>query len=370
MLNNYMAVLSLNEKENNIKSLTNCRPLCSIPIGGRYRIIDFILSNLVNCGIDNIGLLTQFNSRSLVDHLGSGKPWDLNRKLGGLFVFNFGITSSFASDIEILKDNLEYLYRSKNEYVILSSSYMICNINFEEAAAYFEKSGADITIICKKTNDGRNSFLHCSVLNMDKSSKVLSVGENIGTEENLNISMDMLILKRKTLLDIIKRCIQTGFWESIKEWIYKNLNEYNVNAFEFKGYVGCINSIASYYKVSMDMLNPQINRELFFKNGQIFTKVMDEPPTRYFDSCNVHNSLVANGCMINGTVENSIIARRVVVWEGAVIKNSIIMQNCEIKDNAVLYNVIMDKNNIIEENKELKGDREYPLVIEKRKLSY
>lgn len=368
MLNNYMAVLSLNEKEDNIKSLTNYRPLCSIPIGGRYRVIDFILSNLVNSNIDNIGLLTQSKSRSLVDHLGSGKPWDLNRKIGGLFVFNFGIMSSYVSDIEILKENFEYLYRSKNEYVILSSSNMICNIDYETVAGYFETSGADITIIYKKINDGKNSFKDCNVLNLDKNDRVLSVGENIGAEDGLNISMDMFLMKKKTLIEIEKKCIQLGFWESLREWIYKNLKDYKVNAYEFKGYLGCVNSIASYYKISMDILNPDVNRELFSKNGQIYTKVMDEPPTRYFNGCRVNNSLVSNGCLIEGTVENSVLSRRVIVGKGTVINNCIIMQNCEIKENVVLNNVIIDKNNIIDADKELKGDKEYPLVIEKKRL--
>jgi len=309
MLNNYMAVLSLNEKQDNIKSLTNYRPLCTIPIGGRYRIIDFILSNLVNANVDNIGLLAPFNSRSLVDHVGSGKPWNLNRKIGGLFIFNGGTMSSYSSDIEILKTNLEYLYRSKNEYVILSSSNMICNIDYKTATKYFEESGADITIIYKKIDDGKNNFMDCNVLNIDKDHKALSVGENIGAEDDLNISMDMFIMKKETLIDIEKTCIQLGFWESLRGWIYKNLKEYKVNAYEFKGYVGCVNSISSFYKISKDMLKPNVNKELFFKNGQIYTKIMDEPPTRYFNGCKVNNSLVANGCLINGSVHNSIISR-------------------------------------------------------------
>lgn len=363
-----MAVLSLNEKENNIKSLTNDRPLCTIPIGGRYRIIDFMLSNLVNSNVENIGLLAPFSSRSLVDHVGSGKPWNLNRKISGLFIFNGGSKSSFVSDIEILKTNLEYLYRSKHEYVIMSSSNMICNIDYKLAAEFFEASGADITMIYKKINDGKTNFMDCNLLNIDKSNGVLSVGENIGTEEDLNISMDMFIMKKKTLIDIEKNCVQLGFWKSLREWIYKNLEEYNVNAFEFKGYVGYINSIASFYKVSRDMLNPAINRELFFKNGQIYTKIMDEPPTRYFNDCKVNNSLVANGCLIEGTVQNSIIARKVTIGKGAVVRDCIIMQNCEIKENVILNNVIIDKNNIIDVDKELKGLKEYPLVIEKQRL--
>ncbi len=368
MLNNYMAIISLNQKENNIKSLTNSRPLATIPICGRYRIIDFVLSNLVNSDVDNIGILTPLNSRSLADHLDSGKPWDLNRKTTGLSVFNFEIMSPYTSDIEILKANFEYLYKSKEEYVILSSSNMICNIDYKMASQYFEESGADITIIYKKVNDGKKNFMDCSVLNIDKDNMVLSVGENIGTADQLNISMDMFIMKKQKLIDIEKKCVQLGFWESLREWIYRNLKENKINAYEFKGYVGYINSISSFYKISMDMLDPKVNREIFFENGKIYTKVMDGPPTRHFNGCKVNNSLVANGCLIKGTVQNSIISRKVTIGKGAIVKDCIIMSNCEIKENVVLNNVIIDKNNIIDADKELKGDKEYPLVIEKKQL--
>lgn len=368
MLNNYMAILSLNEKESNIKGLTSYRPLCTIPICGKYRIIDFVISNLVNSDVDNIGILTPFNSRSLMDHLGSGKPWDLNREITGLFVFNFDIMSPYVSDIQILKTNFEYLYRSKPEYVILSSSNMICNIDYKMATQYFEASDADITIIYKKVDDGKNNFKDCNVLNIDKNSMVLSAGENIGTEDHLNISMDMFIMKKEKLIDIEKKCVQLGSWKSLREWIYRNIEENKINAYEFKGYLGYINSISSFYKVSMDMLTPNVNRELFFKNGQIHTKVMDEAPTRYLNGGKVSNSLIANGCLIKGTVQNSIISRKVTIGKGAVVNDCIIMSNCEIKENVVLNNVIIDKNNIIETGKELKGDKEYPLVIEKKKL--
>lgn len=370
MLNKYFAILSLNEDEDNIKSLTKCRPLASIPVGGRYRIIDFILSNLVNSDISSVGILTQSKSRSLIDHIGSGKSWDLDRKLKGLFIFNFDIMSSYLSDIEMLENNLEYLYRSQQEYVLLASSNMVCNINFEKAARFFEDNGSDVTIIYKNIKDGCTNFLDCSVLNINADGSVLSVGRNIGSENSINISMGMCIMKRELLIDIINECVQTGFYTSIRQWIYKHVDTLNINAYEFKGYLQCVNSITSYYKLNMDMLNSNINKDLFFKNGLIYTKVKDEAPSMYYESSSVHNALIANGCLIDGCVENSVLARRVTVGANAVVKNCIIMQNCRIKENAVLQNVIIDKNTVIEAGKELKGDNEHPLVIEKTRLIY
>jgi glucose-1-phosphate adenylyltransferase len=368
MLKDYMGILMLNENDNKINRLTRNRPLASIPFGGRYRIIDFALSNLVNTGIKNIGIFTDGKTRSLMDHLGSGKPWDLARKNNGLFIFNFGSTNYYMNEIETLKNNIEYFYQSKEKYAILSSSYMVCNIDFEAASAHHEASGADITIVYKKIDDGKTSFIDCSVLNLDKDNNVLSVGKNIGTDEVNNICMEMFIMKKEVLINLILECIKTGYYSSIKEAIYKKLGALNVKAYEFKGYLNCINSVNAYYKSNMDLLDVDTNRELFFKNGHIFTKSKDEAPTKYSSISKVCNSLIANGCIIDGTIENSVIFRRVKIHAEAEVKNCIIMQNCEIKAGAKLSNIIIDKNVVIEEGKELKGDIDFPLVVEKKAI--
>lgn len=356
----------LNEKEDNIKSLTKTRPIASIPIGGRYRVIDFVLSNMVNSGIYNIGIFTNTNSRSLADHLGSGKSWDLARKINGLFLFNFTSDRSELRDIDAISNNMEYIHRTKQDYVIISSSYMLCNMDYNEAAEYHEQSGSDITLIYKKTNHGKKHYLDCSTLYINEENKVLSIGKNIGAEEKLNISMEMFIMKKTTLIDIINKAVQTGYHHSLKEAICDGIEELNVNAYEFKGYVQCINSVRNYYKTSMDMLNGKVTKELFFNNGLIFTKGKDEAPTKYFNGSDVNNSLISNGCILKGSIEKSVISRRVIIHPGAEIKNCIIFENCEIKEGCKLSNVIIDKNTIINENTVLKGDEEFPVVIEKK----
>ena len=366
MLKNYIGILMLNEQEDNIKSLTKSRPIASIPIGGRYRIIDFVLSNMVNSGIHNVGIFTNTKSRSLVDHLGSGKPWDLDRKINGLFLFNLTSERLQLGDIDVLRENMEYIYRTKQEYVIMSSSYMLCNIDYNEAAKYHEKSGSDITVLYKKTNNGKKQYVNCSTVYINEENKVLSIGKNIGTEDKLNISMEMFIMKKSTLITIVNKCIQTGYHNSIKAAIYNYVSILNVNAYEFKGYLQCVNSIQNYYKTSMDMLNAKITKELFYNKGLIYTKSKDEAPTKYFDGAKVNNSLISNGCILKGKIDKSVISRRVIVEEGAEVKNCIIFQNCEIKKGCKLTNVIIDKNTIISENTVLEGDEEFPVVIEKK----
>lgn len=366
MINNYIGILMLNEDEDNIKSLTKTRPIASIPIGGRYRIIDFVLSNMVNSGIYNIGIFTNTKSRSLVDHLGSGKSWDLDRKINGLFLFNFTSERSRLRDIDVLSDNMEYINRTKQDYVIISSSYMVCNIDYNDAAKYHEESGSDITLLYKKTNNGKKHYLNSNTLYTNEENKVLSIGKNNGAEDKLNISMEMFIMKKSTLITIINKSIQTGYHNSIKAAIYESVKEYNVNAFEFKGYLQCVNSIKNYYKISMDMLNAKVTKELFFSNGLIYTKIKDEAPTKYFNGSKVSNALVSNGCILKGSIENSVISRRVTVEEGAEIKNCIIFQNCTIKKGCKLTNVIIDKNTVINADTVLKGAIEFPVVIEKK----
>lgn len=357
----------LNENDDLLKRLTRHRPLASIPFGGRYRIIDFVLSSMVNAGMTNIGIFTDGKTRSLMDHLGSGKPWDLARKLNGLYIFNFGYSNIYMNEIETLKNNIEYFYKSKEEYAILSSSNMICNIDYKAAAEFHESSDADITVVYKKITDGRVNFIDCNALNLDKNNNVLSVGRNIGTEDNNNICMEMFIMKKKTLVSLILECIKTGYYSSIKEAIFKKLDSLYVKAYEFKGYLSCINSINSYYDTNMDLLDLKIRNELFFnKDRLIYTKSQDEAPTHYSVDSKVSNSLIANGCLIEGNVENSIIFRRVKIHKDAEINNCIIMQNSEIKGGAKLSNIIIDKHIIIEEGKELKGDLDFPLVIEKK----
>lgn len=379
MLSDYMGILSLNENSDNIKSLTKNRIVASIPIAGRYRIIDFSLSNMVNAGITSIGIFTQSKSRSLVDHIGSGKPWDLDRKIDGLFVFNFGESSTHLQDIQMIKNNMEYLYRSKKDMVIISTASMICNIDYKDVARVHEESGRDITLVYKKIPANTPCFKDCNVLNLSKDNSIIGVGKNVTSsfqdanndltcEGSVNLSMGMFVLSKDLLIKLLNNCIKTGCWIDLKNCIYDNIFNFKTNAYEFKGHLSFINSVQSYYKANMDILNLDINKDLFFSNGLIYTKVMDESPTKYFSNSKVCNSLIANGCQIKGKVSNSVLSRRVYIEEGAEINNCIIMQGCTIKSNAKLHNVIIDKNNVIDANTELKGDVDFPLVIEKKLL--
>lgn len=364
MNENFMGIINLDENDDNIKELSKNRTLAAIPIAGRYRIIDFILSNMTNSGVENIGIFTKMESRSLIDHLSNGRPWDLNRKIEGLRVFNYTEKILSLDDIESFSKNILYFKRSKEDYVVMASSCMICNINLEEAMEFHIKSKNDITILYKKVEDADSRFIHCDTLNIDHKGKVVSVGRNIGINETANINMGIYLIEKRMFMDIINECVSTGSHRKVKEYIYKYLNYLDVGVFEFKGYLSCINSIKSYYRTSMDLLNHKVMNELFSKYRPIYTRVNDEMPCRYFQSSNVINSIVGNGCSIYGTVENSIVFRRVTISKGSVLKDCIVLQNCIVDKDVKLEYTVLDKNVHISTNKEIKGDKDSPIVIQ------
>ncbi len=367
-----MGLINLVKKGNpNINVLNYNRPLCSTPIAGRYRIIDFVLSNMVNSGITNVGIYAKEKYRSLTDHLGSGKDWDLSRKKGGLYIFspeNTKHNNSYGyrtGDVFSILANIDYIEKGTEEYILIAPGYMLCSMDYTEAIEYHEKSRNDITIIYKHVSNADEDFLGCMTLNIDNNERVINIGGNIGAFPSANISMETYIMKRTDFIKCIYKIASLGTHAYFEDYIKRELPNIKVGAFEFKNYLKCINSVQSYAQVSREMLKKDVSTELFNSERKIFTKDKSQAPTIYMKNADVKNSFVATGCKIDGKVENSIIFRKVEIGKGAVVNNCVIMQNCKIEPGVVLENVIFDKNVHISRDKELKGDRDYPMVIEK-----
>ena len=367
MLRNYMGIINLEEKETDIRSLTNYRPIGTIPIAGRYRVIDFMMSNLVNAGITHVSVFANKSTRSLIDHLGSGRPWDLDRKIDGLFVFNHSILGVTNADAKLFGSNMEFLNSSKYENVILASSYMICNLDFEAVAEYHEASGADITLVYKPIENAESNFLNCDTIKTGKDSRVVNVSKNIGIEKKANICMEIFLMKKKILTELMYKAMSDGIRHNFKNLIYNNILAYNVKAYEFGGYVQCINSVDNYYKTNMDMLELEVVGELFSKARPVITKTKDSPPTQYVAGSQVHRSILADGSMIKGKVTDSVICRSVRIEEGAEVDGCVILQNAIIRKGAKLSNVIVDKGVSVDEDVVVQCPKQYPLVFEKKK---
>ena len=372
MKNQCMGLINLDKKGNpNINILNYARPLASTPIAGRYRIIDFVLSNMVNSGIGNVGIYAKEKYRSLTDHLGSGKDWDLNRKKGGLYIFspentkynnNYGFKTG---DVYTILANIDYIEKSKEEYIIIAPGYMLCSIDYKEALKYHKQSKNDITVIYKHVTNTDEDFLGCMTLNMDSNGRVLNIGGNIGAFPSANISMETYIMKRVDFIKCIYKIASLGTHSYFEDYIKKEISNIQVGGFEFKNYLKCINSIQSYAEASKQILKKDVSTDLFNPKRKIFTKDKSQSPTIYMKNAEVRNSFVATGCKIDGIVENSTLFRKVEIGKDAVLKSCVIMQNCKIEPGVVLENVIFDKNIRVSKGKQLKGDKDYPMVIEK-----
>ena len=303
-MKNCLGIINLNEDQSRMGELVRYRTLASVPLSARYRIIDFVLSNMTNSGIESIGVFTENKSKSLINHLSNGRPWDLHRKRDGLRVFNFSDYNPHIDDVHSFNDNIEFIEQNRKEYVLISPSYMICNVDFNDVFKYHINSKNDITIIYKSVENADINFLDCEILNINKDNRVMSIGENIGREKNAKINMEMYIMKTQLFINIINECIKSGIHKKVQRYIESNLVDLNVGAYEFEGYLACINSIKSYFDTNIEILNQKINRELFYSNNPIYTKSQDEPPTLYTKKSEVSNSIIANGSYIEGTVKN------------------------------------------------------------------
>lgn len=367
----YLGIISATENRDDLRRLAAHRSIGAIPLGGKYRVIDFVLSNMVNAGITTIAVLAESDSRSLRDHVGTGRAWDLNRRHGGIFVFSDTAKERLTYDIKMLKDNIEYLMKSKEENVVISSTHLISSFDLKKAMDKHESSGADITAVYKKVNTADSEYLDLGVFDFNGDGTIEGVHRNQGKDKKANISMEMFILSKKLLLDLIEKCSYINYSRNSTSIIYEQIGKLNIKGYEYTGYLGVVNSLLSYFKTNMDMLSVETTKELFFdEENPVYSKSKDSSPTEYYETSKVSNALIANGCKIKGEVKKSIISRSVVIEEGAYIENSIILQNCTIKSGVKLKNVILDKNVTLSEGTELKGSELYPLVIEKELTRY
>lgn len=368
-MKNVIGIINLHENEEFLKELTRHRLLAALPFAGRYRLIDFTLSNMVNSGIQNVGILVPHKYRSLMDHLRSGKEWDLARKRDGLFILppnqSYNTSGVTKGDMDHFYQHLDYIKRSSQQYVLITNSKMVCNMNFRKALQFHIDEGADITVIYKPQASCSAEFPRPTSIRCQEG-RVIDMEVNPGdAAPDSDISMEMYIMSKSRLISLVEGCVSRGEMDFVKDGIIKNLARLKIMGYPHHQYVGKVNSIQSYYRHSMELLKPESRRQLFDINNPIYTKVKDEAPANYREDACVKNSLIANGCIIEGKVENSVIFRGVTVRKGAYIKDSIIMQKCNIGAGSVLDSVICDKDVTIGEGRSLKGERNYLLVIEK-----
>jgi glucose-1-phosphate adenylyltransferase len=348
----------------NIGTISEHRSVASLPFGARYRLIDFILSSLVYASVPNVGVIARNNYNSLVDHLGWGKDWDLNRKNGGLKILTPYANASKGKEnrFEALNSVKPYIISMLPEYCIIADSNIVCNIDFNEVFKKHLEMDADITVVCHK---GTPAVGETEAF-FDENGRINDV---LYTSEDKDYESEIItqiyLLKKELLLKLIDKATTFDWTDFNRDVIAKGVGTYKIFAYSHKEYCTVVNNLSVYYRANMDLLKDEIRYELFKSSKRVLTKVKDSVPILFGDTCSVHNSLIADGCQIEGTIENSIIFRDVHVKSGAFIKNSIIMQGTAIDHDVSLSYVILDKNIIITEGKVLNGSDNYPFVISK-----
>ena len=372
-----------------IGDLTANRTVAAIPFAGRYWLIDFVLSNMINSGIHKVGVITKSNYQPLMEHIGSGKDWDLSRKNGGIAVLppygESGISGLYRGRLDALTRILNYISNSSQEFVVMSDCDMIYNINYKNVIDFHIKSDADITAVYNRryidkdnaahsilytlagdTDDGNNNKNNINIIN----NRVTEVYINPWYIEGgtFNVSMNTWVMNKEYMLVMIANAIANGKTHFTRDILLAEVNNINIVGYEHKGYCAHINSVNNYFRYNMEMLENDRRNELFYNTGRNFyTKVRDSEPTRYGENANIKNALIADGCVIDGIVENSVVFRGTRIGRNTELKNCIVMQDTIIGEDCRLEWIITDKSVVITDGKRLMADREYLMYITKNK---
>ena len=372
-MSNVVGIIFSNIHDKNVPELTKLRTMASVPFGCRYRLIDFTLSNMVHSGIEHVGVITHYNYQSLMDHLGSGKSWDLARRSGGIqilppFITAFANSESslYSTRLEALRNSISFISGCTEDYVVLSDCDVICNIDLSDMIETHKNSGADATMMIKKVylTGGINGIYVTESDNEDRLTSVMEYKERAGGYRD--VCTNIWVMNRRFLESVVIDAEAHGYRSFINDIFQHGLDDYTINVYRHEGYFATVDSMQSYYMCSMDLLNENVRHELFGNTGRpVFTKVRNSPPTVYAEGAKVQNSLIADGCVINGTVENSILFRGVRVGRNTHIKNSILMQDTIVGENSSLDAVITDKNAVIRDGRHLSGYATLPFYIGK-----
>lgn len=372
MTNNAFGLIYTGEANAQLRELTFSRSVAAVPFGGRYRAIDFVLSNMVNSGISSVGLIAQRNYHSLMDHLGSGKEWDLHRKRDGLFILPPFVTKDntgvYRGTVDAIRSVLGYVRRNNQRCVVLTGSHTIYNTDYSEMIRQHIDTGADITIMYN--DESQNSFDRSEQyddlrLKVDETGWITELTFNPLNPGTPLTGCDAYVMERTLLEYLVEDAAAHGEFDFMQGVLVKNQHKFKFRGWRYDGYVARLNSVMQYYRHNMNLLKPEVAADLFNPDHPIYTKVKDEVPASYIGCGCARNSIVADGCRIEGEVENSILFRGVQVGRGARIKNSIIMQASIINPGCDLDYMVLDKGCQVLGGRRLAGYDSYPMILRK-----
>ena len=351
-----------------MQELTAKRAVAAMPVAGSYRAIDFALSNMSNSHIQKVAVLTQFNARSLNEHLNSSKWWDLGRKQGGLYVFSPTITADngywYRGTADAIYQNLDFLKRCHEPYVIITSGDAVYKMDYNKVLEYHIDKKADITVVCKDLAPGEDATRFGTV-HMNENFRIEEFEEKPMVANSRTISTGIYIIRRRLLIDLIEHCAEEDRYDFVTDILirYKNLKK--IYGYKIENYWSNISTVEDYYRTNMDFLKPETRNYFFKEYPEVFSRVSDLPPAKYNPGAVVKNCLVGSGSIINGNVENSVLFKRTFVGNNCVIKNSIILNDVYLGDNTYIENCIVESRGTIRANTRHVGENGVKVVIEK-----
>ena len=341
-----LGIITSSASHMKVEGMEEYRPIGAFSFLGRYRVIDFPISNMSNSGLDRILVYVRGRVRSLAEHLGTGRHYNINSKRGKLqllFSESSSLNDIYNTDIASFMEYIEILDRTRHEYVVIAPSYMVYSQNYDTLLQNHIDSGADITLLYHKTDNAREAFLNCNVLNLNRQKGLLSIERNLGNAKDKNIFMDTYIMKTKLFVELIRKAAKLSSMYTLADIVNLENEELDIRGVAHKGFFASVEDVKSYYDANLALLDPKLTQELFPANWPIYIKTTDSCPTQYYEGASVRNSYVSNGCQIEGTVENSVIGRSVVIKKGAVVKNSVVLAYSEIGEGVHRENQVVDK---------------------------
>lgn len=348
--------------------LSEKRAVGAMPVAGSYRAIDFVLSSMANSRIQKVGVFTQYNAGSLNEHLSSSKWWDFGRKQGGLFVFTPTITADngfwYRGTADAIYQNIGFLKNSHEPYVIIASADCIYKIDFNKLLEYHISKKSDITVVCKEMPEGV-SLERYGTLKMNEESRIEDFEEKPLRAKSNTISCGIYVIRRRQLIDMIEKCAEEDRYDFVRDILVRYKDMKHIYGYKIKSYWRNIATVKDYFDTNMDFLKPDVRNYFFREYPDIYSKVDDQPPAKYNVGANIKNSLIASGCIVNGTVENSIVFKEAYIGNNCCIKNSIILNDVYIGDNTYIENCIVESRGTMKANSYYKGDDGIKIVVEK-----
>ncbi len=351
-----------------MKELSQKRAICAMPIAGSYRSIDFTLSNMSNSHIKKVAVFTQYNARSINEHLSSSKWWDFGRKQGGLFVFTPAVTADnsnwYRGTADAIAQNLSFLKNSHEPYVVIASGDGVYKIDFNKVLEYHIQKKADITVVCRDMELGMGVERY-GTLRMNEDCRIEQFEEKPIQAKMSTISCGIYVIRRRQLIEMIEKCAEEDRYDFVRDILVRYKDLKRIYGYKIQDYWRNIASVSDYFDTNMDFLKPEVRNYFFKQYPDIYSKVDDLPPAKYNPGSWIRNSLISSGCIVNGTVENSVVFKKSYIGNNCVIKNSIILNDVYIGDNTYIENCIVESHGTIQANSRYVGEDDIRIVVER-----